>query len=127
MRRASEPLAAALPHGLPEGTAVVAVAATATTLAALELALVRYDAERVEGYEVDIATLVSWIERLAPLDVAQRSALPGLEPARADVIVAGLEVLEGVLERLRVRRFAVSGRGVRHGVALRLLAGQMVI
>ena len=125
--RASAPLAAALPQGLPRHAAVVAVAATATTLAALELALARYDADRVEGFEVDTATLASWVERLARLAVAERQKLPGLEPARADVIVAGLEVLRGVLERLRVRRFTVSGRGVRHGVALRMLAAQGVI
>ncbi len=53
VRRATEPLALALPHGLPPGAVVVAVAATATTLAGLELALATYDAERIEGYEVD--------------------------------------------------------------------------
>jgi exopolyphosphatase/guanosine-5'-triphosphate,3'-diphosphate pyrophosphatase len=125
--RASEPLAVALPRGLPAGAAVVAVAATATTLAALELALVRYDAERVEGYALDSDTLERWLALLSRLGVKDRGGLPGLEPARADVIVAGLEVLRGVLERLNVRRFSVSGRGVRHGVALRMLAGQMVI
>ncbi len=127
VRRASEPLEAALPHGLPDDAAVVAVAATATTLATLELALARFDAERVEGHEVDADTLRAWAERLAGLSVSERRQIPGLEPARADVIVAGLEILRGVLERLRVRRFTVSGRGVRHGVALRVLAGQMVI
>jgi exopolyphosphatase/guanosine-5'-triphosphate,3'-diphosphate pyrophosphatase len=127
LRRATEPLAVALPQGLPADAAVVAVAATATTLAALELALARYDAERIEGHEVDTAALAAWTERLAGLGVAERKQLPGLEPARAEVIVAGLAVLHAVLERLRVRRFAVSGRGVRHGVALRVLAGQMVI
>ncbi|MEX2209017.1 MAG: Ppx/GppA family phosphatase [Myxococcota bacterium] len=127
LRRATEPLAAALPQGLPGDAAVVAVAATATTLAALELALARYDAERVEGHEVATASLEAWIERLAGLGIAERQQLPGLEPARADVIVAGLAALHAVLARLRVHRFAVSGRGVRHGVALRVLAGQMVI
>ena len=127
VRRESEPLARALPNGLPSGAAVVAVAGTATTLVALELALATWDAERVEGFEVDAATLATWIERLARLGVAERKRLPGLEPGRADVIVAGLVTLEGVLERLFAPRFAVSGQGVRHGVALRVLAGQMVI
>ena len=127
VRRASEPLAAALPQGLPPGAAVFAVAATATTVAALELELARYDAERIEGFEIDAGTLASWTERLARLDVAERSALPGLEPGRADVIVAGLAVLGGVLARLGAKSFAVSGKGVRHGVALRILAGQMAI
>lgn len=127
VQRESEPLARALPHGIPESAAVVAVAGTATTLAALELALEVYSDERVEGCELTPATLTAWIERLARLGVAERKRLPGLEPGRADVIVAGLLVLEGVLGRLGCARFSVSGRGVRHGVALRMLAGQMVI
>jgi exopolyphosphatase/guanosine-5'-triphosphate,3'-diphosphate pyrophosphatase len=100
---------------------VVAVAGTATTLAALELRLARYDAERVEGTTLSRADLAGWIARLAALDVPARRALPGMEPGRADVIVAGLCALDGVLERLGAERFGVSGRGVRHGVALALL------
>jgi exopolyphosphatase/guanosine-5'-triphosphate,3'-diphosphate pyrophosphatase len=100
---------------------VVAVAGTATTLAALALHLARYDAERIEGTTLSCADLAGWIERLAALDVAARRALPGMEPGRADVIVAGLVTLEGVLAGLGAERFTISGRGVRHGVALRLL------
>lgn len=127
VERLSEPLARALPGGLPADAAVVAVAGTATTLAALELALDPYDDARVEGLPLELGLLRAWTERLARLGVAERKELPGLEPGRADVIVAGLAVLGGVLARLGASRFAVSGRGVRHGVALRVLAGQMVI
>ena len=107
--------------------ALVAVAGTATTLAALELALEHWDAERVEGLELSAATLTLWLERLAHLGVAERTRLPGLDPGRADVIVAGLAVLEGVVARLGAPRFRVSGKGVRHGVALRMLAGEMAV
>ena len=124
--RAAEPLARALPEGLPLA-AVIAVAGTATTLAALELALVRYDPARVEGLALDRAQLARWIERLAALGVEARKRLPGLEPGRADVIVAGLVCLEEALVRLGVTHFRVSERGVRHGVALRILAGQLAV
>ena len=125
--RVAEPLARALPDGLPAGAAVVAVAGTATTLAALELARDPYDPARVEGLALDRARLARWIERLAALDVEARKRLPGLEPGRADVIVAGLVCLEVALVRLGITHFAVSERGVRHGVALRLLAGQLAV
>ncbi len=118
--RALEPL-----PPLEADAALVAVAGTATTLAALELELDPYDAERVEGFELQSATLTRWLERLAQLGVAERKRLPGLEPGRADVIVAGLAVLEGAIARLGAPRFRVSGKGVRHGVALRILAGDM--
>jgi exopolyphosphatase/guanosine-5'-triphosphate,3'-diphosphate pyrophosphatase len=102
---------------------VVAVAGTATTLAALELELARYDGSRVEGLALGRERLRAWIERLARLTTPERRALPGMDPGRADVIVAGLLALEGTLVALGARRFRVSERGVRHGVAIRLLAG----
>jgi exopolyphosphatase/guanosine-5'-triphosphate,3'-diphosphate pyrophosphatase len=83
VERLSEPLAGALPDGLPPGAVVVAVAGTATTLAALELALDPYDDERVEGFPVEVTTLRAWTERLARLGVAERKQPPGLEPGRA--------------------------------------------
>jgi exopolyphosphatase/guanosine-5'-triphosphate,3'-diphosphate pyrophosphatase len=100
---------------------VVAVAGTATTLAALELELEPYDPERVEGFRMSAAQLAGWIERLAPMTVARRRALPGMESGREDVILAGLIVLQESLLALRSDALRVSGRGVRHGVALSLL------
>lgn len=100
---------------------VVAVAGTATTLAALELALDRYDPERVEGFRIDARQLAGWIERLGPLTLSQRRALPGMEPGREDVILAGLIILQEALLALRSSKLRISGRGVRHGVALSLL------
>src|SRR5262245_5402371 len=57
VERETAPLARALPAGLPAAAAVVAVAGTATTLAALELALDPYDPARVEGLALDLARL----------------------------------------------------------------------
>lgn len=124
---ASEPLARALGASLPSDAAVVAVAGTATTLAALELGLERYDGARVEGFALTRARLAHWIERLARLSVEERKSLAGLEPGRADVIVAGLVCLEMALLRLGAEQFTVSERGVRHGVALRMLAGHPIV
>jgi exopolyphosphatase/guanosine-5'-triphosphate,3'-diphosphate pyrophosphatase len=106
---------------LPPAARVVAVAGTATTLAALELALDPYDPDRVEDLEIEASRLDAWILRLAGLAVAERTRLPGLEPGRADVIVAGAVILAEVLAALGADRFRVSGRGVRWGVALGLL------
>lgn len=103
---------------------IVAVAGTATTLAAMELELERYDPAAVEGCVLGREVLARWIDRLSLMSVGQRRRVRGLEPGRADVIVAGLVVLEGVLERIGARSFRISGRGVRHGVALRLLEGK---
>lgn len=116
--RALSPLRSA---GLPRAPELVAVAGTATTLAAMELGLEDYDAERIEGMRVGRDLPAKWIARLAPLSLDARCRVRGLEAGRADVIVAGLCILDRVLELAGVRSFAVSGRGVRFGVAYRLL------
>ena len=62
------------------------------------------------------AELEAVVARLAALSVPARAALPGMEPKRADVIVAGGAV---VLEAMRLSgfdRLTVSDRGVRWGL-----------
>jgi exopolyphosphatase/guanosine-5'-triphosphate,3'-diphosphate pyrophosphatase len=99
---------------------VVAVAGTATTLAAMELGQ-SHDAASVEGRLLPIARVSHWIGALAALDVESRRRIPGLEPGRADVIVAGLAVLRAAMRAIGAGQVRASGRGVRHGVALRIL------
>ncbi len=111
---------------LPPAASVVAVAGTATTLAALELSLDPYDPGRVEGMELTASQLDGWILRLAGMSAAERVALPGLEPGRADVVVAGAVILAEVVSALGARRFCVSGRGVRFGVALEWLGARSI-
>lgn len=123
-REGAGPLARALPSRAWARDEVVAVAGTATTLAALDQRLEPYDASLVEGYALTREALTRWIERLAALPLARRRELPGLEPGRADVIVAGAVVLDEVLDVLGAPAFRVSGRGVRHGAALALLDGR---
>ena len=99
----------------------VAVAGTATTLAAMELGSQGRDPADAEGERLALARLDHWIARLAALDLESRRRVPGLEPGRADVIVAGLAVLRAVMRAIGAAELRASGRGVRHGVALRLL------
>ena len=125
--RATASLAGERPRGLRGDAEVVAVAGTATTLAALELRLDPYVPAAVEGFPIERELLRRWIANLSQMSVEERRRLPGLEPGRADVIVTGLLILDGVLARLGVERFRVSGRGVRYGVAFRLLEGKSLV
>jgi exopolyphosphatase/guanosine-5'-triphosphate,3'-diphosphate pyrophosphatase len=103
-----------------EADHLVAVAGTATTLAALELGLTRYDPASVHGFALSRTALASWVQRLASLPLDQRRLQPGLEPARADVIVAGAVLLLAIVDRAGKRVCTVSDRGVRWGLIERL-------
>src|SRR6059058_952731 len=91
--------AAQVGEALPdlEPKQAIGVAGTVTTLAALELG--GYDPERVHGHRISRDEVEKQLERLASLPLSARRALPGLEPERAPVIVAGALIVREVLDR----------------------------
>jgi exopolyphosphatase/guanosine-5'-triphosphate,3'-diphosphate pyrophosphatase len=113
-----ESAAGAVRDALPdlEPVQVIGVAGTITTLAALELG--EYDPERVHGYRISRDAVDAQLERLASLPLAERRELPGLEPERAPVIVAGVIIVREVLDRYGLDSLEASERDILHGAAL---------
>jgi exopolyphosphatase/guanosine-5'-triphosphate,3'-diphosphate pyrophosphatase len=99
------------------GAVPVGVAGTMTTLAAVELGLVPYDGARVHGHRMTREALAEVVARLASLDVEARRKVAGMEPKRADVIVAGGHIALALLEQWGAAAVLVSDRGVRWGLA----------
>ncbi len=120
-RAALQPLAG-MGGGGRGGGRLVGVAGTVTTLAAVEQALPVYDGERVHGSSLARAQIEGLIERLAALPLAERARLPGMEPKRADVIVAGAVVVAEAMALTGFGTLTVSDRGVRWGLVYELLA-----
>jgi exopolyphosphatase/guanosine-5'-triphosphate,3'-diphosphate pyrophosphatase len=107
----------------PEANAIlVGVAGTVTQLAALELELMPYDAARVHGHTLTRSAVDRLAAHLPSLDLAQRRTLPGMEPARADVLVVGSAIARAVLHWSGASELVVSDRGVRWGLAEELAA-----
>ena len=98
----------------------IGVAGTITTLAALELG--RYDPEEIHGYRLSRKGVEAQLERLASLPLAERRELPGLEPERAPVVVAGAVIVDEVLRRYGLDELEVSERDLLHGAALEAAA-----
>ena len=89
-----------------------------TSLAALDLGLVEYDAERVHGHVLSREAVEEQLERLAALPLEQRRRVPGLEPERAPVIVAGAVIVREVLAHYGLVRLEASEHDILHGAAL---------
>ena len=102
--------------GALAGARLVAVAGTVTTLAAVAQALPAYDALRVHGSAMGRSELTALVVRLADLSTAGRARLPGMEPKRADVIVAGGILVATAMELGGFAQLTVSDRGVRWGL-----------
>jgi len=96
----------------------VGVAATVTTLAALDLRLDKYDRERVHGHVLTLRAVEEQLARLAALPLEERRKVPALDPDRAPVIVAGATIVREVLRRYEVDAVRVSERDILDGAAL---------
>ena len=96
----------------------IGVAGTVTSLAALDLGLVEYDAERVHGHVLSREAVEEQLERLAALPLEERRRVPGLEPERAPVIVAGAVIVREVLARYGLAELEASEHDILHGAAL---------
>jgi exopolyphosphatase / guanosine-5'-triphosphate,3'-diphosphate pyrophosphatase len=107
---------ALLPELSPEHA--VGVAATITSLAALDLGLEEYDRSRVHGHVLTRDGARAQLERLAALPVEERRRVPALDPERASVIVAGAAILVAILDGYGLDSIRVSERDLLDGAAL---------
>ncbi len=124
-READRRLAEALPAALlvPPRPPLVGTAGTVTTLAALDLGLEGYEPDRVQGHRLGRPAVERLLGRLGRLTVAEREALPCVEPGRGDLLIAGIAIVLAVLARLSGESLIVSDRGLREGIVHDLLAG----
>ncbi len=106
----------------PRGATVVGVAGTVTSLAAMAESMATYDPARVHGYRLTRAALDAQIARLAATRQADREQIVGLDPRRADVILAGAVILEGIAAASGADAVRVSDRGIRWGLMHELAA-----
>lgn len=86
----------------------VGIGGTATTLGAIELGMEAYDRERIQGFELSVQALDDMIFRLAGMTLDSRRRVSGLQPKRADIIVAGALVLETILKAFNLAGYGVS-------------------
>jgi exopolyphosphatase/guanosine-5'-triphosphate,3'-diphosphate pyrophosphatase len=95
---------------------VVGMGGAVTNMAAVKHGLAIYDADVVRGTVLDRAEIDRQIETYRTRDAGGRRTIVGLQPKRADVILAGACIVRTVLDKLGVESLTVSDRGLRDGV-----------
>lgn len=103
-------------NNLPQNDLLIAVAGSATTLAAWFLELPVFDPQKVDSLVLSRGDLHRRVEELKWRTVEERKQLPGIEADRADVILAGALILWRTLEVLGFPECRISTRGLRYGV-----------
>ena len=75
----------------------------------------------MRGYELQrsvINHLLNWLRSMSP---KARSRVPGLSPERSEIIIAGVAIVDAVMQRLKVNTLRVHDRGIRDGLILSML------
>ncbi len=108
----------------PTRPTLIGTAGTVTTLAAMALALASYDPARVHGHRLTLAALEQQIDRLRTSTQAERETMAGLDPKRADVILAGACILRQIALSAQATEILVSDRGIRWGLLFEKMAGR---
>lgn len=95
---------------------LVGMGGAVTNLAAVRHGLTRYDPDVIHGTVLEAGEVDRQIELYRTRDADQRRAIDGLQPQRAEVILAGACVVRTILDKLGKDALRVSDRGLRHGV-----------
>jgi exopolyphosphatase/guanosine-5'-triphosphate,3'-diphosphate pyrophosphatase len=109
--------------GEPRGGRLIGIGGTVRNLAAAAQRAAGLPSNGVQGMVISRGALDELVQRLAALPAAERASVPGIKPARADLILAGALVVQGVLEAGGFATLETTEAGLREGVFFeRLLA-----
>ncbi|MFN8233417.1 MAG: Ppx/GppA family phosphatase [Actinomycetota bacterium] len=103
-------------HPPPDG--LVGMGGAITNITAVRHELATYDPDIVQGSVLGRDEVDRQIERYASLDAEGRRSIVGLQPKRADVILASACIVRTVMDKLGQDRLTVSDRGLRHGLLI---------
>jgi exopolyphosphatase/guanosine-5'-triphosphate,3'-diphosphate pyrophosphatase len=99
---------------------LLAVAGTATTVAAAALALQEYDRDLIHGAHISATQMAQISQWLLRLPRTERAALGYMHPGRVEVIAAGALVLAEVMNRTGASEFIASERDILDGIVATL-------
>jgi len=97
---------------------LVGTAGTVTTLAAIDLKLIDYDADIVNNHSINKQRFFDLRDQLLALTHQQRQTIPAIEQGRADLMIAGLAIIESIFERWNYDRLITVDAGLLEGAWL---------
>jgi exopolyphosphatase/guanosine-5'-triphosphate,3'-diphosphate pyrophosphatase len=104
---------------------LVGMGGAVTNLAAVMHGLATYDPDRVQGTVLDRSELDRQIELYRAASAEERRRIVGLQPKRAEVILAGACIVRTIMDKLGRSSLSVSDRGLRHGILIDRFGGQL--
>jgi exopolyphosphatase/guanosine-5'-triphosphate,3'-diphosphate pyrophosphatase len=106
------------------GSVLAGTAGTITTLAAIDQKLPEYLPEKINGSVLTIGSIDQIVAKLRGTPLKERGAIPGLEPGREDIILAGAVITQEIMRRFGFAELRVSDWGLREGILFDLYEQQ---
>jgi exopolyphosphatase/guanosine-5'-triphosphate,3'-diphosphate pyrophosphatase len=97
---------------------LVGMGGAITNIAAVKHQLAKYDPDVIQGSVLECAEIDRQIELYRTKSLEDRRSIVGLQPKRADVILAGACIVKTVMDKLHKDKLSVSDRGLRHGLLI---------
>lgn len=95
---------------------LIGIGGTVTTMGAVKHKMTVYDPTIIQGSPLSLAEVERQLVLYSGKTVEERKKIPGLQPKRADVIVAGAGIVKTIMETFDLTSFTISDRGLRHGL-----------
>jgi len=106
---------------MPKIQCLIGSGGTVNSIAAMVMAMRREEYGSGHGYEVSRAEIAHLLNMLLSKDLKGRKAIPGLNADRADIIIAGVMVVNELMEAFGVNQLKINERGLREGLILKSL------
>ena len=111
----------------PLVSTIIGSGGTITAIAGMAMATRREAYGTLHRQEVLRSEIVHQQAMLLRKTVKERRAIPGLNPDRADIIVAGIAVVDELLNYCKANLLRVNERGIREGLILRGLSKHQIL
>lgn len=111
-------------HGIGSGrpfTCMIGSGGTMTNIGSMIMALRGEQYESVHRYEVLHSEVVHLLAMVSRKTQKERLLIAGLNPDRADIILAGIVLTDELMRRLRTNQLRINDQGIREGLILRSL------
>ena len=95
---------------------------TVTTLAGVHLNLPRYDRRSVDGLWMDRGDIDRVLGRVLAMNYSELVASPCIGQDRADLVLAGCAIFEGIRQLFPAERIRIADRGLREGILMQMIS-----
>jgi exopolyphosphatase / guanosine-5'-triphosphate,3'-diphosphate pyrophosphatase len=104
---------------LPKPGRLIGVAGTITTLAAIDLRLSEFSAQKLEGHIIHLSGIRKLLEIFRGLSIEEVRRFPQIAEGREDILLAGILILLEFLKEVKLSSIVTNTKGLRYGVIIK--------